>query len=169
MHHKRKEDHNAFKHGQATGNNRTALYRRFRGMFDRCNRTNATSYGRYGAKGIRCLWKDFLSFKNEMEPSFLEHVKIHGERNTTIDRIDCNGNYCKENCRWATYQEQGQNQSSNRLVTFRGDTACMSQMARKYGLRPFTLQGRLNNGWDIERALTQPLDPRGRWRLRQKA
>lgn len=63
----------------------------------------------YGGKGIKVLWEGFDSFKNDMYEGYLRHVEAYGEDDTQIDRIDSSGNYCKDNCRWATRSEQQRN------------------------------------------------------------
>lgn len=70
------------------------------------NRTNDKKNRFYYCKGIRNEWKDFEEFKVDMYDSYIEHVLMYSEKETTIDRIDSKKNYCKENCRWATYKEQ---------------------------------------------------------------
>ena len=70
----------------------------------------------YFDKWIRCLRKDFSEFYRDMWESYEDHVKQYWEKNTTIDRIDCNWDYCKENCRWATYKEQYLNRDCMKLT-----------------------------------------------------
>lgn len=123
------------------------------GMIQRCTNTKAISYPRYGGRGITVCeaWKKFSNFYRDMGP---KPSKDH-----TLDRMDNNGPYCKENCRWATQREQGSNQRTNRLVTLNGKTQTLTQWASESGIPLATLWARLSKyGWTIEKALTTPVN-----------
>lgn len=80
------------------------MKRIFNGMRARCK-----THLLYAGKGIKVEWETFEDFFRDMSPSYLAHAKKHGERNTTIDRIDSDDHYSKKNCRWATYAVQARN------------------------------------------------------------
>lgn len=76
----------------------------------------------------------------------------------TLDRIDNNGNYSPENCRWATRRTQRLNQGSRiRWIEFRGDRMNMTEAAEKYGINREALKYRIDRGWPIEKALLDPV------------
>ena len=79
-------------------------------MRSRCENTKATGYKDYGGRGIKLLWNDFDPFYKDMYVSYLKHITKHGPKQTTIDRINVNGNYSLANCRWATHKIQSLNQ-----------------------------------------------------------
>ena len=96
------------KHGMC----KTRFYQIWVNMKRRCNSPNDPWYSRYGGRGIKLLWKSFEEFRDDMYKSYLEHCEEFGEKNTTIDRADNNGNYEKSNCRWATWTIQSRNSSN---------------------------------------------------------
>ena len=98
------------KHGFCIDGVSTHFYKKFENMKSRCNCKKHPSYKNYGGRGIKILWKSFKKFRDDMYESYLEHCKEFGKKNTTLDRIDNNGNYCKKNCQWATWKQQNNNQ-----------------------------------------------------------
>lgn len=95
---------------------KSRFYNIWRCMNIRVGYSKTRYYKYYGGRGIKCLWKCFEQFRNDMCESYLEHVKQFGEKETTIDRINVNGDYCKENCRWATQIEQQNNKRQHLTI-----------------------------------------------------
>lgn len=105
----------------------------------RCLNSKCKYYHNYGGRGITVCtrWHSFVNFLEDM-----------GEcpKGLTIERIDNEGNYEPNNCRWATRKEQCRNLRKNRMVTFNGETRCLSEWAEITGLTYATLMRRLNSG-----------------------
>ena len=130
----------------------TRIYRIFKHMTQRCNNPKDKDYPHYGARGIKCLWKDFNEFKNDMYESYLDHVAEYGEKDTTIDRINFDGNYCKENCRWATVSEQNANKHfmHGNLPYEDGTQISITRFCKEHGIsrkRMRYLSKKYNKSW----------------------
>lgn len=98
------------------------LWNTWRAMRERCLNPNSVSYPRYGGRGITLYaeWRSFSAFK--------EWALANGYRDgLTIDRIDNNGPYSPQNCRWATWDEQQNNRRNNHMLTIRGATKSVAQ------------------------------------------
>jgi hypothetical protein len=124
----------------------------YQGMMRRCHDPNSISYKYYGARGVRVLWASYEEFKRDMGESYRDGL--------TIGRKDSSGHYCKENCRWETQAQQNRNYSRNVNLTFGGRTMVMTDWAHEFCMKPATLAMRLKLGWDLEKALTAPVQKR---------
>jgi hypothetical protein len=133
------------------GGTRLPEYGVWAAMLRRCRNPNTRDYPHYGGRGIRVCprWLDFAEFMADMGP---RPTSRHW-----IDRIDNDGDYCKENCRWATVVEQERNRGNNRLLTLHGETKCLAAWAEQYGADPDTIGTRLKRGWEAELAVTTPV------------
>lgn len=140
-------------HRTTHGQSNTRLHWIWCGMVKRCTNPNAHAYDHYGCRGITVCdeWRKFEPFR--------DWALSHGYTDSlSIDRIDVDGNYCPENCRWATRKEQNNNQRTNRFLTAFGKTQTVQQWADELNINAQTLYNRLNRGWSVEDALTTPVD-----------
>lgn len=137
----------------------TPFYTVYINMVQRCNNPNHKSYKDYGAKWIKVERKNFIEFKEDMYVSYLDHVNKFWKKETTIDRIDSRGNYCKKNCKWSTHLEQSNNLSSNRSVVYKGKFyRTLASLCREYGIGVTTLSQRINQYWrSLEKAIETPI------------
>jgi len=134
----------------------TRFYGIWSNLKNRCLNTKTTDYKRYGGRGIKVLWKSFESFKNDMYESYIEHVKIYGEKNTQIERINNNSNYKKNNCRWATIREQSVNRRSNIFIEYNNETRCLKDWCNLLGLKYIKTYKRIKRGWSIKKTFATP-------------
>ena len=134
------------------GESEDPLYHKWEGIKQRCHNPSTKDYPRYGGRGIEVCqeWRD--SFE-----AFRDWALANGYRDDlTIERKDTDGDYCPENCCWATQREQANNRRNNRIVEYKGERKTVAEWAECTGIGYETLRQRLNNGWDVERAMTTP-------------
>lgn len=136
----------------------TRILHIFNWMKQRCTNPRCRERNYYWWKWVKLMWKDFMEFYNDMHKSYYEHVEKYWEKDTTIDRINSEWNYCKENCRWATRKEQSNNLSTNRKLNYNGkEYATMASMCRELWINKDVLRWRLNRWWDLYKAIEKPL------------
>lgn len=128
----------------------TRTYKIWGAMRQRCTNPHDSGYHNYGARGISVCkrWQDFENFLLDMGEA---------PAGMSIDRIDNNGDYTPENCRWATRTEQGNNKRNNVRLEWQGRTQTVPQWARELGMKPTNIRQRLRDGWTVDRALSTPL------------
>ena len=132
------------------GGKGTRLYGIWAHMKNRCLSKTSRDYKDYGGRGITVCAEWANSFE-----AFRDWALANGYRDgLTIDRKDTDGNYCPENCRWATQKEQQNNRRNNHIISFNGETHTLAQWAELTGIKFSTLYMRLRRGWSAELALT---------------
>jgi hypothetical protein len=127
----------------------------YRGMKRRCCNPKDPSHKNYGGRGIAICdeWvNDFWAFSKWA-------VNNGYSDDLTIERIDNDKGYSPENCVWADRSWQALNRRTNHYITYKGHTNCISTWARLYGLPETVLHGRIQRGWDFEKAIKTPYYP----------
>lgn len=141
-------------HGDAGKGKR--LYHIWENMKQRCTNPENDNYCRYGGRGIKICdeWlKSYESFKTwALTNGYSDRL--------TLDRIDNNGNYCPENCRWATRAMQDQNKRQSIILEIDGVKKCATAWAREFGIKPETVLARIRYGWSKDK-LFMPVQQKG--------
>lgn len=128
----------------------TPTYRSWVSARQRCRNPKNERYSSYGGRGITFTddWDDFKNFLRDM-----------GERpkGKSLDRVDNNEGYSKENCRWATESEQKRNMRNNNYIAYNGENILLRDLGTRLGGSSSTLQTRLARGWSFKRAVSEPI------------
>lgn len=135
------------KNKKTHGKSETRIYRIWSNMKSRCYSTKNKKYSLYGGRGIIVCdrWKDsFANFYEDMGEPPLD---------CSLDRIDVNGNYEKQNCRWATQKEQQNNRRNNLILEYDSQKYTLQQLCDHLGKNSDRVQQRLKRGDSLERAL----------------
>lgn len=152
--------------GVTHGDTHTRLYNIWRDMKRRCFNSKSPMFNDYGGRGITIcdVWKsDYAAFK--------AWATANGySDDLTIDRIDNDGNYCPENCRWATRQQQRENERHRKCLYKNGERFCIKEAVKETDLKYSTVCGRLGRlGWSLEKALSTPARPINHRKRREHA
>lgn len=139
-------------HGQAGTN----IYNRWQKMLSRCRNPQNKDFPYYGGRGI-AVCDRWLKFENFFADTGTPPTPQH-----TLDRIDNDGGYNPENCRWATPNQQSNNRRYCHLLTLNGQTLNIQQWASLLHVKKSLIYGRIRSGWTEEQALTFPLGTRQR-------
>jgi len=128
-------------HGQSNH----PLYMTWVGMLKRCYNPKNINYSIYGGRGIKVCeeWKDINNFIKDMYSGY--------DKDLQLDRVNNDGNYCKENCRWVTRKLNSNNRRNNRIIEYNGLKKNLNEWARELNIPINTLIYRLNN-WTIEKS-----------------
>lgn len=138
------------------GDTNSPTYKTWNSMINRCTYPSAQKFARYGGRGIKVCkrWRQYENFLADM-----------GKRppDTSLDRIDNDGDYEPNNCRWATRNVQRRNMASNNRITFNGETLTLAEWAERTGIPRERLRHRfVRAGWSAEDTLTKPPKITGR-------
>jgi hypothetical protein len=119
-------------------------------MRARCEKPYHKSFKNYGGRGISVCarWQNFAAFFQDMG---------RAPEGLTLDRIETNGNYEPSNCRWATAKVQSNNRRNNHIIEHDGQHLTVQQWADRVGISRDTFARRLMLGWDMCRALSEPV------------
>ena len=129
----------------------TSEYQIWKNILARCRNANAPNHHNYGGRGITVCDRWLESFEN-----FYADMGDRPSKQHTLDRIDNDGPYSPENCRWATWDVQYRNRRQTVSITYDGETKCRKDWCQEYGVDESTFAQRLSRGWDVGTALKAP-------------
>lgn len=128
-----------YTHGKA----HTRIHTIWRNMKYRCENPHHTTFHNYGGRGISVC----PEWQNNFQ-AFYDWAMANGYSDElTLDRIDTNGNYCPQNCRWATKKTQSENRRTKIVIVIDGVPKTILQLANENGLKPATVRRRYDRGW----------------------
>lgn len=129
-------------------------YSVYTAMKTRCYNKKSVPYDNYGGRGIKICdrWLGPDGFVN-----FVADMGTRPDNSVSIDRIDNDGDYCPENCRWATSKEQSNNRRSNKKLFYDGVEYTEAELADKFNMNRSTLSRRIKAGYTVEEAVSRPL------------
>ncbi len=124
----------------------TRVYNAWLDIRRRCTDESRPDWMNYGGRGIRVCerWQSFDNFYADMDDPPAGY---------SIDRIDVDGDYCPENCRWATRVQQQRNTRRNSLLTHNGETLCVAEWSERTGISRCIIRRRIDGGMSIAEAL----------------
>lgn len=125
-----------------------SLYGTWHQMIERCYNTKNVNFHNYGGRGIVVCERWLNSVEN-----FINDMGIRPE-GYSLDRIEVNGNYEPNNCKWSSVKEQLNNKRDNRLINFNGETLNVTQWSEKLNINPKTIDSRLRRGKSLDRVLS---------------
>lgn len=135
------------------GMSRNRIYKIYQGVLNRCNNKNNYSFEHYGGRGIMVC--DKWSGEHGFENFYKWAIENGYSEELTIDRIDVNGNYEPDNCRWVDMKAQANNRRNNVSIMYNGKNQTLAQWSEELGINFYTLYARIEkNNWDVERAFT---------------
>lgn len=131
------------------GQSKTKAYRVWKAMWSRCTNENVQAYSSYSLRTPPDSWKSFSEFIKDMgQPPSTLH---------SIERINNNLPYSKNNCKWATPAEQNRNTKRTLAIVFNEETRCLKDWPKTIGIKYNVLRDRLAAGWSVERAFRTPV------------
>lgn len=139
------------RHPKTHGGSHSKLYYVWQAMIKRCENQNSKDYSRYGGRGISVCyeWHSYEAFE--------QWAKANGyQQGLELDRENNDGDYCPENCRWATHQEQCCNRSSNVWIEYNGKKWTAAECAQTTGVPYVAVLARVKNGWTAEEIFSVP-------------
>ena len=136
---------------------KSQLYYKYVNMKQRCENPKTDSYKLYWGRGIRCLWNKFSDFYDDMYNSYYEHVQLYWKDNTTLDRINVDWDYCKDNCRWVTPKEQANNRRNNIILEYKWKRQSLEAWAKELWLTYTALYLRLHRWGNFSKICDEQL------------
>lgn len=125
----------------------TRLYHTYHAMRQRCYNPNERFFARYGGRGIKVCDEWLNDFQ-----TFASWARSHGYADgLSIDRIDNDGDYTPENCRWVDQRTQNRNNSRNTVIEFRGERKILTEWCETFGVNVSTAISRIRRGWSLDR------------------